>query len=311
MQSLNKATIVPLEWVHHDLLERMSPLELGPDLGVQSVKDTLTSEHFKLWGEFLSERERKDLPKIKLAIVHRFFSQGHVGREEAESKLLCYRAFVALRLVKPTRSRFTTIQYKVTEEGEIDVFGFSHTPSFPVNTPDSEAINRIDAKDLVELRRLFPAFEAVSANGPENLQRAIRYFDMSYASIPYPEIQFLTWVMGIEAAAADQDRPPLGRSQLVDNVLRIVGPATPIYGESSMGEFLDLPTFTIGDVLGDVFKLRSRLTHGGWIPDWRPEVKRATLAKGTLSYSEMLLEAAPFILRKLILARIEQSLARS
>src|SRR5260370_33093190 len=135
MQSLNKATIVPLEWVHHDLAERMSPLTLGPDLGVQNVKETLTSEHFKLWRDVLSSREREGLPKIKLAIVHRFFSEGHVGREEAESKLLCYRAFVALRLVKPTRSRFTAIQNKVTEEGEITVFGCSNPPTFPLTTP--------------------------------------------------------------------------------------------------------------------------------------------------------------------------------
>jgi hypothetical protein len=305
MPTFNKATIVPLEWTHRDLWEMERPFELAPDLSVQSVKGTLSSTHFNLFKDFLSAKERESLPSVTVAIVHRFYSEEHVGRKESESKALCYRVFLALRLIKPTRSRYANIQYKVMESGEIDVFSFTHPETHPVNSPDAEAINRIDERDLVETSRILPAFmAAVASDSPEYLRRAIKYFDNAYASIPYPEIQFLTWVMGIESAVADQMKAPRHRSQLIDQVFRFVDPSAQIYSESPLREFLELPSLTVADVLPDVFRLRSTLAHGGWFPNWRPDVTRPTLSNNTLSYAEMLLEAAPFILRKLIIARL-------
>ncbi len=241
---------------------------------------------------------------MRIALTHRFFSEGHVGRDEAESNELVHRAFVALRLIKPTRSRFSSIQYKITDSGNLNVFSLTHPNQLPVNAPDSEALNRIDTADLLELKGILPHFERVFVDGPEGLQRAVRYYEMAYSTIFPSEIQFLTWVMGIESAVAERESA-LKRSDLIQRILKYVPAETLIYADSPLNEFLKLPALTIGDVVADIFKLRSRLTHGGWMPDWRSGFVRPSLAGQDVVYAEMLREAAPFLLRKLIVSSLK------
>lgn len=304
MDEFNKRSIVPLQWVS----ERLSlPVKLSEDLSVERVSETLKPQHFDLWRDYLSAQEKDDLPRIDVGIVHRFFSKEHIGMPEERSKKYVYRLFLALRLIKPTRSRFSVIQYKITDDGAVDVFSFTHPDPALINSPDCESVNRVEDSDLVYLQQIFPRFELLSANGPEHLRRAVRYYEMGYGSIQEPEIQFLTWAMGIEAAVVSEEEKFPRRREVVDRVLALVPADTVVYADSPLNEFVNFPDLTVGEALPEILLLRSRLAHGQWFTGRKPEVTRKTLSSSTLNYEEMLREAAPFILRRVILAKLEQN----
>jgi hypothetical protein len=297
----NKATVVPLPWTEDAL---PLPFALGNSLSIEDVSKFLTIENFDLWREHISKRERDDWSSnLRTALVHRFFSMEHVGKKEQESSELAYWAFMALRLAKPTRTRYSSVQYKVLEKGEIDVFTVAHPLLTPINAPDSESLNRVGVADLVALKNILPRFIAAARSGPEHLQRAMRYYETAYAQIHDPVIQFLTWAMGIEAVVSSPESPK-GRSQLLARIYELLDGGAWIYEGSAMNEFGDLPRLSIRDVLPDIFTLRSRLAHGGGWPDWKSDTVRVTLSGERLNYPAILSEASAAVLRKLIIVAL-------
>jgi hypothetical protein len=301
--SFNKVTIVPLEWVQDSL---PLPFALADSVTIENLTGSLKAEQFELWREHLSKKERDDLATVRMALVHRFFSPEHVGKNEQHSTELLYHVFIALRVVKPTRMRYSSVQCKTLQAGSVDVFSVAHPQNTPINTPEAESLNRVSAEDMVTLRKILPRFLVVAQNGPEHLQRAIRYYETAYSQIYDPVIQFLTWATGIEAAVSSKDSP-IGRSHLLNRIYELLDGSTWVYESSALNEFLELPRLSIRDVLPEILTLRSRVAHGGRWPDWKPGVTRTTLAGDQLNYSEILREAAPFVLRKLIVACLTAS----
>lgn len=303
--TLNKATIAPLPWAEEGVLV---PFMLVNSFSIEDVSESLKPDHFALWQDYLSRREREELASLRIALVHRFFSLEHMGKDEQESSELIHRVFVALRVVKPTRTRYSTIQCKTLENGRVDVFSITHPPNTPINAPDAESLNRISAQDLLVLKSILPTFLRVAENGPAHIQRAIRYYETAYAQIQDPVIQFLTWSMGIEAVASGPDSPK-GRSSLLGRIYDLLDGGAWIYDSSPMNDFGDLPRLAVRDILPDIFKLRSRLVHGGGWPDWKSDAIRTTLTGERLGYAAVLREAAAFVLRKLILASLNAAAA--
>lgn len=296
----NKVTAVPLTWTKSDLV---LPIRLIDSTTIENVAGTFKREHLDFWGDYLSKQDRADLSNTQVALVDRFSSTEHIGHKEEQSSQRLYWTFVALRLVKPTRMRYAQIQYKVIGSDEIDIFRISHPVVTPINTPESESLNRVTMKDVSTLREVLPRFTEVAQYGPEHLQRAIRYYEMCYSQIFDPVIQFLVWATGIEAVAPPE-RGFERRSELIGRIYELLDGSTRIYEESEMGEFQDMPNVSVRDVLPDIFKLRSRLAHGGGWPDWESRFVRTTLMREKLNYAAILREAAPFVLRRLIVSAL-------
>lgn len=300
LTAFNKVSFVPLEWVEQEL---PVPFNLLDAVSVDDLTGSLRSEQRDLWREHLSKQEWNHLAAVRIALVHRFFSPEHIGKNEQQSSELLYLTFLALRLVKPTRTRFSSVQYKVLKEGGVDVFSVSHAQNTPINTPEAESLNRVTAEDMGALRKILPSFLTVARSGPDHLQRAIRYYELAYSQIFDPVIQFLTWTTGIEAVVSSPESP-VGRSHLLTRIGQLLDGDAWIYEGSALGEFLELPKISVREVLPDIFKLRSRIAHGGRWPDWRPDVCRLTLTNQRIDYAGILREAAPFILRRVILASL-------
>src|SRR6266849_9653815 len=101
--TIQKATIVPLHYCGFDL-KRDAEYPVLEGVSIRSLEGILTADNFKLWREYLSEKERTGLASVRMGIVNNFQSGGHLGREEDDSKELLHRIFVCLRLIKPTRN---------------------------------------------------------------------------------------------------------------------------------------------------------------------------------------------------------------
>ncbi|MGA8086704.1 MAG: hypothetical protein WCA10_05310 [Terracidiphilus sp.] len=179
-----KATIVPLLQVQWDLdVARPVPIIESKRVFLEDLSGMLKADNFDLWKEYLSESQRKQVVSAKVGIVHRFESSSHIGKEEHESKSLLEQISACLQILRPTRSRFQTIQLKFLSDSSTDIFRFSHPQETLPNIPQSDILNTIRAIDIERLHTISPRFLKLAENGPENVVRAARYFLIGYSEI--------------------------------------------------------------------------------------------------------------------------------
>ena len=297
-----KATVVPLHyWNHNDAI--IKPVSLMDDVAVEDSSRLLSPENFDLWSEQISQRERDVLGSTGVGLVHRFRSDFVQGEDEQKSRDLLHRLFVCCRIVKPTRSRFTAIQVRWTGESEVDVFHFTHPHLHTANAPDSEVLNVFTREDIAEVTMLIGRFlEVVDGDEPYAIRRAIRCYEQGYSETTDPVLQLLLWAMGIEAFVAWKASASVMdvRESLDEQVIRWISPDTDIYGQTSKSHYEPWPKLPVGDVVQDLFALRDQFVHGKWVPDEWKKHYRNSVAGESLSYSDVLREAASFILRNLI-----------
>jgi len=241
---------------------------------------------------------------VDLALVHRFYGSFGTGREEEESKNLLQKLFIGLRIVKPTRLPFSVIQYRLTPTG-VDVFSFTH-PQDPLmmNLPESEVLNHLDVRDLELLRTVAPTFLHLIDKGPSNLRRTIRYYETGYSNIHEPELQFVVWMMGIEALFSNGDEPSRPE-QIKQRIIDTIGQETDIYKDFKNRDLYAPDPLRVSEVLDSMFEMRNRLVHGSWVPaDWFHKTIRQSISSQSLTLADILREAASFILRNGLLRTV-------
>jgi hypothetical protein len=296
MEVIEKYSVTPFSLGSIGGNELDLPFSLG-DVRIESVKGLLRSEHFSIWKNFISEDSIERFQRAEVALVHQFRSGFVVGRDEEDSKNLLHKAFVCLRLVKPTRAAFSVAQYRKTKDGDLDVFSASWPTDVPLILPESEVLNQINANDLHQLKTLWPRFKDLRDSGPGYLRRATRYYETAYAELRELDLQFVTWVAGIEALYTQGEEPsPL--SVIKERILESLGPVTDIYSDfERRSHYAPNPVF-VKDVLDNMFELRNRFIHGAWAPkSWLDRPMRRAISGGTLALPDVLREAASFILR--------------
>ena len=298
-QLKRKATLVLIHPASSDInVEDGIPLLTQQRLSVEDVSHLITPENFELWRENLSEKQREDLSKAKIALVHRFDSSGHVGAEEEASKGLAERAAACLRLIRPTRSRNQTIQLTFLDNMTVDVFRFTHPQEFPPSIPFFEVLNAIRSEDLLTLQRVLPRFLSLWEVGPQFVIWAVRYFISGHMEVNDPIAQLMMWVAGIEAVISEGS--PISQADVQSRLRHHLGASWNIYEDTALAEWFHT-SIELGEVLGDVFRLRNSFVHGGWVPEeWVGRVGRPA-PSGSVEYADMLREAGAAILRKLVM----------
>jgi hypothetical protein len=303
LRSVKKATFAPLDYLDWDF--RLDEgIHVTRDVDVEFISGIFGSEKFELWKDYIAKQELNTYLSAKYALCHRFVSTMEIGMAESESLRLLETAFICLRIVKPTRARFCALQTRVLDADRLEIFSITHPKNVPVNVPDIETTNQISLSDFRLFSRVIGAFLRVADDGPENLRRAIRYFEEGYSQTFDPIVQIILWTAGIESLFSKKNEAfPVSRS--IEDIYELVAPELDIYGESSQREFVDLPALAVGKLLPDLFSLRDRLIHGGWIPEaWKTASARPSLSHAAIPYADVLREAATFVLRKAIVARL-------
>lgn len=302
MPLTNKATIVPLHyWDPND--DCRTPLAVAESVTIENTSNLLKADNFRLWKEQISPQDCEDLARTKVSLVHRFNSAFHLDEPEKLSKDMTHRIFVCLRVIKPTRSRYTVIQLKWISENEVDVFNFTHPHLSIANVPDSEVLNTIQADDARKVTLALKRFLDVENAGPSALKRAIRCYEQGYAETRDPVIQFIVWSMGIEAMIRKGSTKHL--PDRANRLLEFLSPDLDIYSESS--GFQVWPRIPLGPLAPDLFHLRDLFVHGDWIPEEWMKKHHQSVAGEPISYADLLRDAAPFVLRKLIQQSLEIS----
>jgi hypothetical protein len=307
-----KATIIPVGHPSWEL--RMDkPIQVTKALTFENVEGLLNPDMFVVWKDWISQRERQNLGSVRFALVHRFFSTRDVGREEAESSDFAFKVFLCLRLVRPTKSNFDPIQiqFRGSENTEVEIFSLAHQHGVWPNVPDAESLNSITLKDIDGLKEIIVPFLNLAEKGPENVRRAVRHFNAGYQDVRDPTIQIVIWCMGIESlfSSSTAGIPNKNLFGLIDQT---VGFKRDIYEESPLKELIGNQRIEVGSVIRDLFELRNRFVHGEWIPaDWNTKPTRRNLTGENLNYAEVLRETASFVLRKGILHHLRENINAS
>jgi hypothetical protein len=303
-----KATIVPLLPISWELEKSASlPVYERKGLYVENVEGLVKTTHLELWREYLSDNQRKYADRMKIALVHRFESRGHIGKEEGESKSLVDGAAACLQILRPTRSRSQVIQLRFLEDQSVDVISFTQPQDNPPNVPQSDILNTIRQTDISRLRSLLPSFLMLSKSGPENVFRAAKNFLIGYSEISEPFAQVLVWMAGIESMLSSDADESFARKR--DRLLRVIDPSWNVYEDSATEEFTKADVRLL-DILDDLFSFRNRLVHGGWVPEeWQKREGRPT-ASGAIDYADVLREASAAILRKLLIDWLDHAAIR-
>ncbi len=259
--SMDKTTVAPISYAAWDL-ERFVPFVIGEEVTVEKVSGLFSAKDFDLWRDYVSLKDRRDFEGVRFALVHKFRSPPEpLGEVDQRSQELVHRVFVLLRLVKPTRTRFSAVQVKridPRDQTRIEVYRFTHPVQVPLLMPDAELLNTITPEDLRTASHIVSNFLEASATGPPYLRRAIRSYEEGYSDMRDPVMQLIVWVMGIESMAA-RDAEGVERDELLRNILAIVPPDANVY------EHIEGAVLRVGDILSDVFDLRNRFAHGLWV----------------------------------------------
>lgn len=302
-KTIRKATFAPLDYLDWNF-KLDQTIRVTDQINIEFISGVFGSEKFELWKDYISKNELNTFLSSQYALCHRFLSTSEIGLAENESLKLLETAFICLRIVKPTRARYAAIQTKILDNDALEVFSVTHPKNALLNIPDVETTNQITASDLRLFGRVIRPFLNLSDAGPENLRRAVRYFEEGYSQTVDPVVQIILWTAGIESVFATRNEPFLG-SKSLETVYGLVSPDLNIYEDTIQREFVDIPELTVRQVLPDLFILRNRLVHGGWIPeDWKSGSARPSLSQEAIPYADVLREAASFVLRKAILARL-------
>lgn len=290
MEFPEKYSMTPLFVELGDMPNRL-PVHLE-DLSVEVA--SLRPKDFSLWTQYVSDYTLQFFETTNVALIHRFKSPYGMGKQDEDSKDLLRTAFACLRLVKPTSTPFSVIQFRKTEQpsGD-DQYSFS-PPDKKVYLPRSEVFNRITISDLEELRRSWPPYRKLRTLGPGHLRRATRYYETGY-ELKDGDIQFTTWVAGIEALYANGEEP-CSADVIKARIFQAIGPETDIYRDLEYSFYRPTST-SVKKVIDDIFELRNRFAHGAWAPPpWLQEGSSSAIG-APVAWAEVLRDAANFILR--------------
>jgi hypothetical protein len=294
-----KATLVPVS--HCDWQLPKETVLLTSELTFENVEGLLQPNDFDLWQSYVSEEERKKLSGTRFALMHRFMSPGHVGKEESDSQDLIYRAFICLRLIKPTKDDYSYVQFRILENKKVDVFSFSRENKLPLNLPESELFNQINHSDLVSLRSLIGPFLANVDAGPINFRRSLRHYFLAYSEVRDPVVQLLILSMCIEQFYAG-DEGPLSLDELLARIHGYIGLDSNIYENSDIEVVLpNTEPVIIKNTIRDLFQLRNKLIHGQWVPANWLEITRVSAIPEYGNYADLLRSTASFVARKSLL----------
>src|ERR1700733_147177 len=213
---VTKFTVTPIDVDNVEERWDQPVIGITKDLTFEDTTGLIPPDGFELWKEYISKKDRDRIASTRHALVHRF--QGTVASRDRDedSRMYVSHAFVCLRLIRPTRRRFQVIQGYL-REGKSEIYSFTNPPLEIMNIPITQALNSVRSKDVLELARLMPTFMQLSkTGGPLYIQRAVRFYEQGYSATAEPALQFISWMIGIEALFSKGE--PIDRKRLVEEI---------------------------------------------------------------------------------------------
>jgi hypothetical protein len=311
---VRKITVTPVSGVSDTLRDGEAfpsadlPFEVHRGVFLADVHEQVRNADYSLWArDYLSKDDVEKLHGWRYALIHYFDSEEYLTSDpEERSRAEVQRVFLGLRIVRPSWTPYQYLRAVVQPNGSLSPSGFSKAAVKRLTVPPCDAANTIRKKDADLLRMIMPALLDSYCSDCAPLTRAMHIFELGYISQSL-DVKQLMWVTALDSLFTSARH--WGSDLAARRIKHFIGADTRIYDLVEFPSHVTVPSFTVGDVVGDVYKLRNKFAHGEWIPKeylGRPGYRGK--AGNPLSYADVLLEATSIILRMSLIRILKDDL---
>lgn len=310
MANVRKITITPVQDLprpfsgEDDFSSKDLPFEICPDVSLTDIHDQMKNLDLTLWGrEYLSKHDIEKIQGWKYALVHHYDEEEYLHSEaEWRSRELLYQVFIGLRIVRPSRIPHQYLHARVQSNGDLDPSAFRRA-EMPLTVSHCDAWTPIRRRDADLLKAIVPTLLQAYTTDCRPVKRAMRILETGYVS-QFTDVKQLMWVTGLESLFTSTKFS--GASVAMHRIRQFLGSKTQIYEQADFPFTISLPSLTLKNVLGDIYRVRNRLAHGEWVPE--EFLKKPGYAGGPNSYADVLVEATGIVLRLALIRILKESL---
>jgi hypothetical protein len=293
------------------------PFDIAEDVCIEAVRERFREDAFTLWVPRVGSIVADELERVRFALVHRYrpdpiFDDGELigeAHHSAASQNLILMLVACLRLIRPMRQSALLIHGRVRDEdGSFDVGGFDVPPSHLIEVPEVQKLFKLRNQDADDLRLYAPQFLNRMRGEFWKFKMAVQFHELGHFQVIDWKARFLHWCSAIESIYTTHNREHQGKLLATTRIRWFIGPNTSIYAPGDLGEFVQDPGITVGQIVDDIYDLRNFVAHGDRVPDpyfgedWRQGLS------GGVKRCEVLLEAASFIVRTSLLKILRDNL---
>jgi hypothetical protein len=310
MGLIKKITIAPVYLEMEpdiDGFEGSLPYTIGQGIKLVDVNQYIQNADFS-WASDALSKNRLDRFKQKwrYGLLHEYEAEEwSQSMPEAESQRLIHRAFLGLRMIRPTPKGYEYLQAQVRDVKKVEPFHFSDVEE-QIFAPIIDTVNRIRIQDAVALTHILPNLLQVNESTCLPVHLAIENLEVGYIS-DFVHVKQLLWVTALDGLFTSDEWEHRGTWVATERIKHFVDPNTLIY--VGVPQYLTPPNITVGAVISDIYEARNAFAHGKWMPKKFLQKPGYGGARGKhLTYADVLLEATSLILRTVIVKILKDDL---
>ncbi len=298
---VEKFTLAPIVTDLTSNFVNQCPIAIADSISCENVSGWISPKQFEFWGEYIAPKDRDVLAGVTHALVHRYRERRFFrGKPDVDSRTEVNYVFNCLRIIRPTSVPFRSVQGYFDNE-QVEITGLSLSTAPRLHVPITQVLNRVNAQDIDALVRLFPGYKSVT-NEPQNyLQRALFSYEQAYSSGVSGQLQFLSWMMGLEGVLSKGKE--LTMPQFRQAILRNFSDLDIKKPEWDTGPYFSDPLM-VQQVVDDLIELRNAIVHARRYPESLQQQERDHLG-ASHSRADYLNAAAAAMLRIALLKEIK------
>ena len=234
-----------------------------------------------------------------------------VGEQDSDSdsEKLVKMLAACLRLIRPMRQRALLMRGKVLAgDGSFDVMGFDIPPLHLIEMPDVQKFFHLRNQDADDLRTYAPHFLHAMRGEFWKFRMAVQFYELGHFQALDWKARYLQWCSAIESIYTSHSREHQGSLVATSRIKWFLGAGTYIYAPGDISNLLQDPKIKIDQIVDDLYEMRNFMAHGDKIPDpyFTTTLRRGF--NGPVKKTEVLLEAASFIVRASLLKILRDGL---
>jgi hypothetical protein len=172
------------------------PYLIGHGISLVNVNQYLQSADFNWASDALSKNRVERLKEWRYGLFHEYEAEEWLqSTPEAESENLVHRAFLGLRIIRPTFKRYEYLQARVRDTDKIEPARFTHVDEH-IPAPVIDTVNRIRLQDALVLKQVLPTLLQVDESTCLPVHLAMQNLEVGYMS-EFVHVKQLLWVTAL------------------------------------------------------------------------------------------------------------------
>jgi hypothetical protein len=253
-------------WNYEPFDHTKLPAQIVQGVTIESVMTMFNKETFSWVASEMGNRDLDTLSNVKYAIVHRFeVPSDDSGKAERESDHLVYRTAACLRLIRPMRQAALTMSGSLLPDGTVKIRTFDH-PVHLMDVPRLQKGFSLRNRDITDLQKLINEFLRGMSGEFWKFRMSVAFHDGGHFAVSYWKSRFMLWCSAVEALFTSQNRDHQGSLVATERIKWFLGANTQIYARGDFPTFMPEASYTVAQIVDDLYEVRNCIAHGERIP---------------------------------------------